>query len=1246
VLVSYKWDFNDDAIFDVSSANPVAIHAFASNGTHTVALEVTDDLAASHVIQLPYSVGGGDQDSDGVVDCIDNCPAGANPGQEDCNNDGIGDACDADCNSNGVPDGCDVALPISLIGYWPLDGDGTDASSGNRPLTLVGGPAFATGLFGQALSLAGNPAQSAARPVDDAAFDFGSSDFSIQVWVYFNDTSGEQLLIEKLTGGGGQPGGQGFALSKLASQQILFGGNDVNLVSPAQTIAVNTWHHFIVRRSGATRTIYFNGQPIATANIPANLLDTTFPLLLGKRNDAAMQGGFPLNGRLDEAALWSRALNDSEIASLYNGGLGHVIGMHDDCDGDGVPNDCEPDCNSNGVPDGCEILNYAVQCDGAGDYLRVPGHASYALGTGDFTVEMWIRPDQLAGDHRILFCNETLDNWQGGLDNTARLNFAAGGAGVVLTSPPLSWTLGQWYHIAYARVAGTLRIYRDGVEVVAGSVPGGVGNTTALQWGFRRIPDSSHPWNGQLDELRVWNIGRTQTQIQNDRFQRLSGAESGLIGYWPLDESAGQTVLDHAPNHNHGTLGQSSAIASDDPLRVSSTSPLDSTDCNSNGIPDNCESNADTDSDGRLDICDNCPGVANPFQEDCDNDGVGDVCESDCNNNNVPDQCEFDTQIAKLLASDAAAFDSFGCSVAISGDTAVVGAYEDDHASGVNAGSAYVFVRSGGTWTQQAKLTASDAAESDLFGYTVAVFGDTALVGASADSHAGGSAAGSAYVFTRTGGVWTQQQKLTASDAAEGDGFGISVAVSGDTAVIGAFYDDHAGGSDAGSAYIFTRTGGVWTQQAKLTASDAATFELFGSSVAVSSDTAVIGAQNDDHAGGTDAGSAYVFTRTGGVWTQQQKLTASDAAASDHFGRAVAVSGGTAVVGAFGDDHAGGIGAGSAYVFTRTGDGWTQQAKLTAFDAAAGDTFGFSVAASGDTAAVGAIFDDDAAGCAYLFSRTGGIWTQQQKLTASDAALAHFFGYSVSVSGDTAVVGAIYDDHAAGSDAGSAYVFSFADCDGDGTPDSCDSDADSDGVVDGCDNCPTIANPNQDDADSDGVGDACDNCPGIANPNQEDADSDGTGDACDGCPNDPNKTAPGICGCGVADADGDLDGLMNCVDNCPAVANPLQENSDGDPLGDACDNCPTVTNPTQRDTDNDGTGDACDLDDDNDGVPDDEDNCPRNANPGQQDTDQDGFGDACDGGVCCPGDMDGSESLSALDIQLFVDALLAGTPCP
>ncbi|MCG6975904.1 MAG: FG-GAP repeat protein, partial [Acidiferrobacterales bacterium] len=194
----------------------------------------------------------------------------------------------------------------------------------------------------------------------------------------------------------------------------------------------------------------------------------------------------------------------------------------------------------------------------------------------------------------------------------------------------------------------------------------------------------------------------------------------------------------------------------------------------------------------------------------------------------------------KLIASDGAAGDQFGRSVSVSGDTAVVGAYAKDS----SRGAAYVFTRTGDTWSYQAKLIAEDGVANDLFGFSVSVSGDTAIISAHSDDDNGNSS-GSAYVFTRSGSVWSQQAKLIAGDAAANDLFGVSVSVSGDTAVIGASLNDDNGNA-SGSAYVFTRSGGVWSQQAKLLAADGAANDQFGRSVSVSGDTAVVGAYAKD----------------------------------------------------------------------------------------------------------------------------------------------------------------------------------------------------------------------------------------------------------------------------------------------------------------------------------------------------------------------------------------------------------------
>ena len=308
----------------------------------------------------------------------------------------------------------------------------------------------------------------------------------------------------------------------------------------------------------------------------------------------------------------------------------------------------------------------------------------------------------------------------------------------------------------------------------------------------------------------------------------------------------------------------------------------------------------------------------------------------------------------------------------------VIGAHQDDD-KGTSSGSAYVFTRDtagdlGSGWTQVAKLTADDGTGYDRFGYSVSIDGDTVVVGAQTDDDEGDNS-GSAFVFTRdTAGDlasgWTQVAKLTAGDGAASDYFGYSVSIDGDTMVVGAYFDDDKA-TNSGSAYVYTRdTAGDlasgWTQVAKLTADDGADSDKFGYSVSIDGDTMVIGAYQDDDKG-LNSGSAYVFTRdTAGnltsSWTQVAKLTADDGAADDQFGYSVSIDGDTVVIGANHDDDKA-TNSGSAYVFTRDTPGdltsnWTQVAKLTAGDGAADDVFGISVSIDGDTMVIGALGDD------------------------------------------------------------------------------------------------------------------------------------------------------------------------------------------------------------------------------------------------------------------------------------------------
>ncbi|MFT6922587.1 MAG: hypothetical protein ACJA1C_001593 [Crocinitomicaceae bacterium] len=420
-------------------------------------------------------------------------------------------------------------------------------------------------------------------------------------------------------------------------------------------------------------------------------------------------------------------------------------------------------------------------------------------------------------------------------------------------------------------------------------------------------------------------------------------------------------------------------------------------------------------------------------------------------------------EMIKAVSSDRAADDNFGYNVVISGNRALVTSFlEDEDALGgttqIDAGSVYVFEFNGNVWAETAKLVASDRSADDRFGARASISDDRIIIGAYQEDEdiLGGASltdAGSAYIFELIGGVWTETAKLVASDRSAGNRFGFDVAISGDKAIVGAYYNatDTSGINSyvsAGAAYVFELNGGVWTETAKLVASDRSTYNYFGYSVTMDESKAIIGAQGNksDALGGgslfNNAGSVYVFESVGGVWTETAKLVASDRGTNDNFGFDAAISNNKLVVGAFkdGEDALGGnalIDAGSAYVFEFNGGVWTETTKLVASDRGANDQFGFSVDISEDNIVIGVRYGTtDAsggnvlidAGSAYVFEFANGTWTETTKLVASDRGANDNFGSRVSISGNKAIVGAPFEDEDATggntqNDAGSVYIF-------------------------------------------------------------------------------------------------------------------------------------------------------------------------------------------------------------------------------
>ncbi|MEH0019920.1 MAG: cohesin domain-containing protein [Desulfobacter sp.] len=355
----------------------------------------------------------------------------------------------------------------------------------------------------------------------------------------------------------------------------------------------------------------------------------------------------------------------------------------------------------------------------------------------------------------------------------------------------------------------------------------------------------------------------------------------------------------------------------------------------------------------------------------------------------------------KIVPADGGAGALFGQSMDSEANFLVIGADAD----GIG-GSAYIYKKNGDAWTEILKLTADDNAPNDRFGIGASISGDYMVIGAQGVNNDSGAA----YIFKRDGETWSQQAKLTAADAGTGDLFGYQVGIDGEYVVVGSYLDDQKG-TDAGAAYIFKRDGATWSQQAKLTASDGAAGNHFGASVSISIDRVVIGKPGR---------AAYIFSRDGTTWTQEAMLSPSDGASQSYVGYHVAIDGEYAIVGTHNNSQ-----KGAAYIFKRNGAIWYQQAKLTAGDGVVDDLFGQAVSIEGKYAVIGAYGANglvNKTGATYVFQRSGEDWTQQTKLTAFDGATDDFFGVRVQKTGTYALVGAYKDDDK-GASSGSVYVY-------------------------------------------------------------------------------------------------------------------------------------------------------------------------------------------------------------------------------
>ncbi|BAZ24842.1 hypothetical protein NIES4073_57420 [Kalymmatonema gypsitolerans NIES-4073] len=693
--------------------------------------------------------------------------------------------------------------------------------------------------------------------------------------------------------------------------------------------------------------------------------------------------------------------------------------------------------------------------------LKFNGSDSYVdLGEGvtvssQFTIEAWIYLELIdtnyhgfLGNHASSNSNRSASLWVKGLK--IMVSFGDGSNAHQCTTVNDVLTVKRWHHVAWTFDSENCQIYVDGElkdlpaeNPFLGKIPG----DTPIKY----IGKVDNFFNGKIDEVRIWNYARSEYDIRANMNFRLVGDEFGLLGYWRFDEGGGTRVFDQTAHAHHGTIsGGAEWITSDAPIgerpgiqRISFQFQGRTVESGLASLLYYQQEQAKTGYDetskpmkqsARVLLA----GATKDATEEAKYIGVLDFAVSrDGTLAQIPDNIDLGTplednkseilkqiqaleveetelqeRINKLSSaglgehfqgSGTDASDWFGCSVAISGDWALVGADGKD----TFAGAAYVFHFENNQWIEKQKLQAQDqqVQEADRFGCSVAISGDWALVGA----YEKDTRTGAAYVFHLENGEWKEKQKLQAQDKQANDLFGYSVVISGDWALVGADGKDNF----TGAAYVFHLENGEWKEKQQLQAQDKLADDRFGDSVAIIEDWALVGAYGKDNF----TGAAYVFHLENGEWKEKQKLQAQDKQADDRFGDSVAIIEDWALVGADGKDNF----TGAAYVFHLENGEWKEKQKLQAQDKQAADYFGDSVVIIEDWALVGAIGKDSFTGAAYVFHLENNQWKEKQKLQAQDKLADDYFGRSVVITEDWALVGAERKD----SGTGAVYTFAY-----------------------------------------------------------------------------------------------------------------------------------------------------------------------------------------------------------------------------
>ncbi len=473
-----------------------------------------------------------------------------------------------------------------------------------------------------------------------------------------------------------------------------------------------------------------------------------------------------------------------------------------------------------------------------------------------------------------------------------------------------------------------------------------------------------------------------------------------------------------------------------------------SRDCNTNLIPDECDvaTGSSLDCNANL-VPDEC-NLASRDSLDCQRNGIPDECDiasggsDDCDRNFVPDECA--EQGDRISAVVSRRNDFFGTAVAISGEWAFVGIPDTYFSSVDTTGRVHVFRRIENRWAMAAILRPPGLANPANFGGSICLSGDHAIIGASYDNTMDTLNTGAAYTYRRNGFDWAFEQKLVVTGTSNGDQVGSSVALDGNVAVLSAPGTDTDDGYNTGVAYIFRYDGTLWHYASTLTAADAVEAMSFGSPVAVYDDTIVVGAPLADNGYGRGSGSVYPFRRIEGRWLAEPKLTASQPASEDFFGRGLALDGAWLMVGAPLDDDFGQTGSGTVYVFLRSGGAWNIHSTLHAPTPSPRNEFGVAIALQSGNAVISSPKKSypgfTEAGQVSVFSFGSSGWVTSETVSAGTPDMYAQFGYAVGISGNRLIAGAPYEDTPLITGVGAAYIFFLGgvDCNSNGQNDYCD----------------------------------------------------------------------------------------------------------------------------------------------------------------------------------------------------------------